>query len=98
MLRLGDDRRRRTEALVAESRARHADAVHVASRDTQGSGETDEQAVEIGALSAEIAALQHRLDVAGAAAAGLRVAHRVLDDPFVDRPPLFEIVAGALGR
>src|SRR5256885_2934351 len=96
VLRLADDRRRGTQTLVAERGARDADAVDIARRDAQGSGEADEEAVEIGAFAAEVAALQHRLDVAGTASAGLGVAQRVLNDPFIDCAPLLQIGAGPL--
>src|SRR5437867_1069257 len=53
VLRLADDRSGWAEALVAQRGARDADAVDVACRNTQRSGEADEEAVEIGALSAQ---------------------------------------------
>src|SRR5438067_2868255 len=97
MLRLADHRRRRTEALVAERGAGDADPIDVPRGNAQRPGEADEQPVEIRAFAAEIAALQHGLDVAGAAAPGLRVAHGVLHDPFVDAATLLQIGARALG-
>jgi len=48
---------------------RAARAVYVARRDLHGPREADEERVEIGALAAEVARLEHRLDVAQPAAA-----------------------------
>ena len=56
-----------------------------------GAHEADKQRIEIGALAAEIAGLEHGGDVADAAAAHLGVAEGVLDDPFVDGVDLFDL-------
>src|SRR5439155_12172104 len=98
VLGLADDRSGWAEALVAQRGARDADAVDVACRNAQRSGEADEQAVEIGALPAQVATLEHRLDVARAASAGLRIAQRVLHDPFVDGASLLQVGASAPGN
>ena len=91
MLRFGDDCRARAEALVAELRWRNANAVDVARRQAGRPRQADIERVEIGAFAAEIARLEHRRDVADAAAAHLGVAERVIDDPLVDRARLLDV-------
>jgi hypothetical protein len=72
------------KALVAEARVGDADAVDVACRQTRRAREADVERVEVGAFAREVAGDEHHADVAEAAAARLRVAEGVLDDPSVD--------------
>jgi hypothetical protein len=72
------------EALVAESRRRNAYAVEIARRDAGSARKRDVETVDVGALSAQIAGLQHERDVAQTAAFGLRIAGRIRHDPIVD--------------
>ena len=58
MLRLGDDFRAGAERLVAELRRRDADAIDIARRDAGGAHQADEERIEIGALTAQIAGLE----------------------------------------
>ena len=53
--------------------------------------EANEQRIQVGAFAVEIAALQHRRDVANAATAGLGVAECIIDDPVIDLLRLFHI-------
>jgi hypothetical protein len=89
MLRFGDDLILGPEALVAELRRRHPDAVDVAGRNARGACETDEQGVEVGAFAAEMAALQHRSDISDTAAARLGIAICVRYDPTRRSPAPF---------
>ena len=73
-----------------------ARAVHVARGDLHCPRQPDEERVEVGALAAEIARVEHGLDVAQPAAADLRVAEGVLDDPLVERARLVGIGGDAL--
>src|SRR5439155_6992325 len=81
MLTLGDGRTASAEGLVAERRGGHADAVDVARGHADGSDETDEESVDVAAFAAEALGLEHRLDVAHAAAAHLWLAAGVGQDP-----------------
>src|SRR5260370_11323006 len=80
-----------TEALVTEPRGRNADAVDITCGQTHGTCQSDIERIQVRALAAEIAGLQHRGDVANAAAARLRIAERVIDDPLVDATRLLDI-------
>ena len=77
-------------------RVGHPHAVDVARRDADGTRQPDEEGVEVGALAPEVPGLEHPADVADAAAAHLRIAERVLDDPLVDRARLVELRLRAL--
>src|SRR5262249_16930627 len=91
VLRLRDGGAARSERLVAEGRWGYPDAVDVAGGHAHRSHETDEEAVEVGTLSAEVPGLEHGLDVADAAAAHLGLAVRIVENPVVHGPHLVEI-------
>src|SRR4029450_7673876 len=57
-----------------------------------------EHGVEIAALPAEVARLQHAFDVAPAAAFHFGITESVFYDPFVDRARLLDIRLRALGN
>src|SRR5665213_2925518 len=82
---------RLAEALVAARRVGDTNAVRVACRYAQRARHADEQRVQVGALAAQVARLEHELDIAGAAAAHLRVAERVVADPVVERTRTLDI-------
>src|SRR5207247_65510 len=94
VLRLADDLAACPQALVAKARWRNADAVDVACGQSDRARQPDIERVQVSALAAEIAGLQHCGNVADAAAARLRFAERVIDNPLVDTPRLFDIAEG----
>ena len=96
VLRALEVRRVGAELAVAEGRGGEPQAVDVAGRHADRAAQADEHRVQVGALAAKVAGLEHRLDVAGAAASGLRLAMRVGDHPVVDRTRLVDVGAGAL--
>jgi hypothetical protein len=75
---------------------RAAHAVHVAGGQTGGPGQAHVERVEVGALAAEVARLQHGLDVAEPAALDLGIAECVVDDPLVDGAGLGDLRRVAL--
>src|SRR6516164_2782740 len=91
MLRLADHLGVRAEALVTEFGRRDSDAIHVACGQADCTRQPDVERIQVRAFTSEVAGLEHRGDVADAAAARLWIAERVLDDPLVDAPRLFEI-------
>src|SRR5205807_214983 len=93
VLRLADHRRAHAQAAVTARRGRNANAVDIAGWHAHRARQADKQRAQIAAFAAEVAGLEHRLDVAPAAAAHLGIAERVVDDPFVDRARLFDVAA-----
>ena len=71
----------------------HTHAVHIARRHAAGAGQGHEQAVEVGALAAQVAGGQHRLHVARATAAHAAHALAVGHDPVVDGAGFLDIGA-----
>ena len=98
MLRLTDDFAVRAEAAVAKPRRRDSNPVHIARRHTGRTGKADEQGIQVAALAAKVTRLQHRLDVAPAAAADLGITEGIVHDPFIDGARFLNVSAGALGN
>src|SRR6185436_4136356 len=96
MLSLADDRCADAEAAVTMDRRRDPEPVDVARRNAGRAAKADEHRIQVAALAAEVLRLQHRLDVAPAAAARFRIAERVLHDPLVNRTRLVEVGTRAL--
>src|SRR5687767_2939226 len=69
-----------------------AKTVHVAGRNARRTRQPDEERVQIRALPTEVAGFEHRPDVPESASSHRRIAHGVLDDPFVDRTRLRNVV------
>src|SRR5690606_964449 len=97
MLRLGDHLRACTQALVAEFRWSDAQTINVTSGESCSAREADVEGIEVGALAAQVPALQHRGDVADAAAPRVGITMCILDDPFVDAARFLQIAARAGG-
>ncbi len=97
VLCLRDVRRAGAEALVAVLGRRHAHAIDVARRHVDRARQPDIERVKIGALAAEVAALEQRLHVTDATAARLRIAEGVVDDPLIERARLVDVGLRALG-
>src|SRR6185503_10787619 len=93
VLRAGDVGAADAEAAVAEVALGDAQAVDVARRHVHRACKADIERVEICALARQVAGLEHRLDVADTAAARLRIALRVVDDPVVDGARFFDVGA-----
>src|SRR5262245_14258337 len=64
---------------------RAPDAVDVACRQSGRPREADVERVQVGALAAEVARIQHALHVTDAAPSDLGITERIVDDPLVDR-------------
>src|SRR5580698_1884696 len=75
-----------------------ADAVDGTRRDAGSLHKTDEECVDVGAFSSEVAGLKHGADVTDAAAADLGIAVSVFDDPLVDGACLVDVGGHALGN
>jgi hypothetical protein len=71
-------------ACIAQCDYGRSSVVHPDHGQTHGTCQSDIERIQVRALAAEIAGLQHRGDVANAAAARLRIAECVIDDPLVD--------------
>ena len=95
MLRLRDRLRRRAEASIAEIGFRDANAVRVPRRQARSARESDEERIQIGAFAAERLRFEHEPDVADAAAARLRIAKGISDDPLVDRARFVHVAVRA---
>src|SRR5207244_3992850 len=91
VLGLADDLAACPEALVAKPRRRDADAVDIACGQSDRTRQPDIERIQVRALAAEIAGLEHRGDVADAAAARLRIAEGIIDDPLVDATRLLDV-------
>ena len=91
MLRLADHLRVCAQALVPEPGGRDADAVDVACGQADGAREAHVEGIQVRALAAEIAALEHRGDIADAATARFWIAERIVDDPLIDTPRLLQV-------
>src|SRR5262249_48193003 len=94
VLGLADDLATCPKALVAEPRGRNADAVDVACWQPNRARQPDIERIQVRALAAEVAGLQHRCDVADAAAARLRIAESIIDDPLINAARLLNVAEG----
>src|SRR5207248_3286206 len=88
MLRLRDIARL-AEALE-EAGIRYAYAVNVARRNAERAYQRDEQSIQVGAFSADVAGFEHRDHVAGATPRDVWIANAVFENPVVDRMRLVD--------
>src|SRR5262245_4394289 len=91
VLRLAHDFAAGAEALVAELGGSDANAIDIARGQADRARQPDIERVQVRTLAAKISSLQHRGDVADAAAARLRIAERIIDDPLVNAPRLLDV-------
>ena len=59
------------------------------------SRESDVEGIQVRTLASEVTSFEHGADVAPTAAAYLRIAERIVDDPLVDRTRFLDIGVGA---
>src|SRR5262249_42202589 len=94
VLGFADDLATCPKALVAEPRGRNADAVDVACGQPNRARQPDIERIQVRALAAEVACLEHRSDVADAAAARLGIAESIIDDPLINAARLLDVAEG----
>ena len=96
MLRAFQAGRVARQFLVAKGRGDQPDAIDVAGRHTDRAAQTDKQGIQVSTFAAQIAGLQHGLDIAFAATAYFGLAVGVGDNPVIEFLGFFNIGSCAL--